>query len=346
MMVWALVGEGAILGTALALWFGHGVWLRWHRARTGPVLARARATLAEALENGQLSSLNLQLLETLPFQLKIKLFSDVAPSLGGTQRRWLTTLAEELGLIAKAERLCLSRFWWRRLEGARLLTLLGGRAEATKPLLQDPHLMVRVPAIEWAADHPTPDLAIALLALLDDPSGLNRLAVQDGLLRMGSIAVDPLAEYLGSHSGQQVVPALEVAVGLAAQPFLGPALELCEDESPKVRALVATLLGVLGGIQGVSKLPTFLQDPDPRVREAAARATGKLGFWPSAPRLATLLRDPVWEVRRESGLALRALGSPGSLVLRRALSDLDPFACDIARQVLDLPDPAGLATKR
>jgi hypothetical protein len=35
---------------------------------------------------------------------------------------------------------------------------------------------------------------------------------------------------------------------------------------------------------------------------------------------------------------MRRLGSPGLLMLRRALDDPDRFAADIARQVLDMPD--------
>jgi hypothetical protein len=37
-------------------------------------------------------------------------------------------------------------------------------------------------------------------------------------------------------------------------------------------------------------------------------------------------------------LALRAVGSPGILFLRRSLSDYDAFAADMAKQVLDLPE--------
>jgi HEAT repeat protein len=78
------------------------------------------------------------------------------------------------------------------------------------------------------------------------------------------------------------------------------------------------------------------------VRAAAAKALGKLGHWPAASSLASLLRDRDWNVRREAGLALRAFGAPGALFLRRSLSDSDPFACDMARQVLDLPETARL----
>jgi HEAT repeat protein len=94
----------------------------------------------------------------------------------------------------------------------------------------------------------------------------------------------------------------------------------------------------------VQELLDLLTDPVPEVRAAAAHALGKLGHWPAASHLAPLLRDHAWIVRRDAGLALRALGAPGLLYLRRSLTDIDHFAADMARQVLDLPSTVGLET--
>jgi HEAT repeat protein len=141
---------------------------------------------------------------------------------------------------------------------------------------------------------------------------------------------------------RQVEAALVVAVGLAEPRLLTPALCLCRDPSPRVRALAATLLGALGGSAGVEDLTALLTDPTPAVRAAAARALGRLGHWPAAPALAPLLRDRVWAVRREAALALHVLGAPGLLFLRRYLADADRFAADMARQVLDLPEATEL----
>jgi hypothetical protein len=62
--------------------------------------------------------------------------------------------------------------------------------------------------------------------------------------------------------------------------------------------------------------------------------------WPAAARLAESLKDSTWRVRLDAGLALRALGAPGALFLRRALKGNDPFAADMSQQVLDLPAAA------
>jgi HEAT repeat protein len=272
------------------------------------------------------------------------LFVDLAPSLSGVQRQRITALALELGLLARAATHCRSRLWWRRLQSVRLFTLLGGAEEAVLPLFQDRYAIIRAQAALWAVDAPRPAVLAALLDLLGDASGLCRFTAQDTLLRLGRGVAEPLARALPTLAGRQLEAALTVAVGLAEPRFLAPALTLCTHASPRVRAQAATLCGALGGTQGVQELLDLLTDPVPEVRAAAAHALGKLGHWPAASHLAPLLRDHAWIVRRDAGLALRALGAPGLLYLRRSLTDIDHFAADMARQVLDLPSTVGLET--
>ena len=84
----------------------------------------------------------------------------------------------------------------------------------------------------------------------------------------------------------------------------------------------------------------LLVDDNSSVRAAAAESLGRMHHWQAASKLADGLRDPTWRVRRGAGLALRAIGAPGVLFLRRALSGDDQFAADMAQQVLDLPATA------
>jgi HEAT repeat protein len=197
---------------------------------------------------------------------------------------------------------------------------------------------VRAQAAEWAVDHPAPEVVEALLDLLDDAAGTVRFAAHASLLRMGDVVIEPLTRLLARPDGDRVEAALGVAAGLADPRLLPPILAACRSRLPRARALAATALGITGGHDGVAALTALLDDPAPTVRAAAAQALGRLGFWPAAQRLAPLLRDAAWSVRREAGLALRAFGAPGVLYLRRLLSDHDPFAVDMARHVLDLPD--------
>lgn len=342
LLVWALVVEGVLLAGALALFCGHSLWLWQYRRRYQPRLTRARALLVAVLEEVPLSHADRDWLHTFPVRWQINLVAELAPSLSGVQRQRLTALAEEMGLMTRARQHCQSWLWWRRLQGVRLFTLLGGGGEVVLPLFHDRQAVVRAQAAEWAADHPSPVVLNGLLALLDDTNGLCRFAAQNTLLCLGSTVVEPLACTLSAASERQVEAALAVAAGLADPRLLRPALTLCHGASPRIRALAATLLGALGGCEGVQVLIDLLADPAPEVRAAAAQALGKLGHWPAVSSLAALLRDRAWGVRREAALALRALGAPGMLFLRRCLADGDRFAADIAQQVLDLPKATDL----
>ena len=328
--------------------FGHALWVRWDKTRRGPTLARARQTLAQVLnpvapvkgDEIELAWADLEAVRALPDHLQAQVFVELARNLSGRQKAAVAHIAGRVGLIARTELSLQSRLWWRRLRATRLLTLLGAGEGSMPKLLSDRHPRVRAQAADWAAAYPNPDIITALLNVLGDPAKLCRFTAQNSLLRMGAVVGPFLADYVAHHSGPSLVAALEVAVGLAELRFLGPALKLCQDGSPSVRTLAATLLGQIGGSEVASMLQELLRDPETSVRAEAARGLGKLGEWPAAPALACTLRDPSWDVRREAGLALRAMGSPGILLLRRSLSDRDAFAADMARQALDIPTSA------
>jgi len=212
--------------------------------------------------------------------------------------------------------------------------MFGAGQELLPSLLQDRSSWVRAQAAEWAADHHAPSVIESLLPLLDDPSGRCKFATKDSLLRMGKIVVDPLAQYISLRAGRSVETALEVAIGLCDPRLMDAASRLSHDETPRVRALAMAMLGTLGGDESVELLLKMLSDPVATVRVAAAHALGKLAHWPSAPNLAPLLHDTDWNVRKEASLALKACGAPGMLYLRRAASDDDMNASDMAQQIL------------
>jgi HEAT repeat protein len=360
--------QGLLLAVSLGLFFAHGLWLAWYGRRYQPLLERTQATIGTVVLGGTaLPPTEYEWLCALPVRLQIRLFTHLAPSLSGAKKQQLTALAHASGLLAWAATRCRSQWWWRRLQGARLFTLLGGGEHVVPVLFLDRAALVRAQAAEWAVEHPTPAVIKVLLLLLGDAESLCRFAAQDALVRLGPLVAEPLVHLLGVyHRVGHLWPlrmtagietALEVAVGLADARFFSPALTLCHSATPGVRALAATLLGALGGREGVEVLTALLDDdvPEvraaevltalldddvPEVRAAAARALGKLRYWPAAAALATLLRDRAWDVRREVGLALRSLGPPGLLFLHRSLQDADRFAADMARHMLDLPDMA------
>ena len=335
---WVLLVEGVVLAACLISIFGHGAWMTYFERWAAPRLERGRNVLAGVAVRPQVDRADLARLRALPRRLQVRLFTELVPSVAGSQRRQLTSLAGEIGLSEAAERMCAERRWWRRLRGVRLLTALGGGEKAVTPLFRDPHPAVRAEAVEWAADHPSQEVIDRLVPLLADPTSVGSWVLRDSLLRIGRPGLARLAEYLETHSGPEAEAALDVAAGLPDPGLARAARRLCNDPLPAVRVRAASLAGAIGGDELVTVLEEMLGDAEPYVRAAAAAALGRLGHWPAATTVARLLRDPAWICRSQAALALRRLGSPGQLLLRRALADSDRFAADIARQVLDMPE--------
>lgn len=329
---------GGALAGALLMLFGHGLWTRVFDRWSAPRLARARNVLyAGELDVERAGAV----LRALPIRLRVRLLSELASGRMRPRPDALARLAREAGVLRHAERMAHSRWWWRRLRGARHLTLFGGDEILVLSLLRDPHPAVRGQAAELAASHASPAVIRALLDGLDDPAAVCRLAVQDALLRLGPLALTALANHLDAGTSPARAAALAVAVGLADPLFSRPAIRLSEDPDPQVRARAVELLGAIGNLDGADAVTRRLEDAASPVRAAAAAALGRLHHWPAAPSIAELLRDRSWDVRHAAGLALRDLGSPGLLVLRRLQRDGNLFAADMARQILDLPATLG-----
>jgi HEAT repeat protein len=331
----------ALLLATLVLLVAHGTWRSISDARWRRPLAEARAALAKTADRLELAPGDARALERLPDERRIDLFAELAQSVAGAPRSALAEAARELGVVDRAERLCGSRIWRRRLRGARLLTTLGGGENAVPPLLADPRPEVRAQAAEWAAGHGSEANVRRLTEMLDDPLGLARFTVMDSLIRLGAAAVVPLRDAIAGvgHGHAAAVAALRVGAAIG-DPRLAPAArERFDDEDPAVRAWAVRLVGAVGGDENAAAVVRRLEDPADEVRAAAAIALGRLGHWPAAPELAARLSDPSWLVRRNAALALRSLGAAGELLLGRALREEDRFARDIARQTLDLPEP-------
>jgi hypothetical protein len=347
-----LLAEAAVVVATAALVVGHGLWLLLRARRHTPVRARARAALAAELaaelatDPGEAPASPAPApLAGIPPRVAARLVAELAPSLRGRQLERLRAIADNLGLVARARRGCASRWWWRRLHAAHLLTAFG--ADVPEGLLADGDESVRAQAMEWAGDHPTEERAERLIHALGDPSPLCRSTALDALLRFGPAMVEPLARHLGEDDEPPVVRSLLALATWRPNPRYGrAALRLAAEADPGVRAAAARLLGALGGEEGVAALGPLLADRDPAVRASAASSLGRLGHWPSAAAVGLLLRDPAWPVRRAAGEALAAMGAPGAFLLHRYGGDEDPFAADMARQVRDLlalraaaPDP-------
>ncbi len=339
-----IAAEAVTLALVILLLIGyaavHGWYARWGAAKR----TRARAVLSAILDRSMEYEAGLAELHELPVGLQVRLLAEFVRTLQDEER--LEEIARALGLVARAEALCRSRWWWRRLHGVRLLTQFNGGASLVPALLRDSSAVVRAQAVECVGRHALAGFVDKILERLDDPVGLVRFAAQDALLHGGDMVIESLLVYLGRASERGVGPALQVAIGLADPRFLEAALVLGESGSTSTRALAASLAGAIGGRDAIAALTARLDDRAPEVRAAAAAALGRMGHWPAAPAIARLLRDHAWVVRREAGLALSVLGAPGALFLRRALGDRDRFAADMSRRVLDIAGVAAHGSER
>ena len=329
--------EVAVSSAMLVVFIAHSVWVTLTARRSEGRLMELRQSMVRAL--GEESRVTIPTSRMARRRYRAAL-EQVAARVSGNGAAWIEQAARELGMSDQAGRWCRSRRWWRRLRGVRSFALFGGGSDLVPARLGDTHPLVREAAARWAARHPSPALAERLIAMLDDTERRCRLSAQDALIRFGATAAEPLVASLARGACPGRVLALAVATGLADARFLGPGLRAAGDSDPAVRAQAASLLAAVAGATAERALLGLLRDASEPVRVAATHGVGVVSSWALAPDLARQLSDPAWDVRREAALALRRLGPAGRLYLRRALVSTDPYAADMAHQVLDLPSAA------
>ena len=332
--------ELALLVVAVAVFFAHGFWLFLTEKRTLRKMQAARDSLARLLTRGTINLEEIEGLRKIARDLQVAAFLEISRNLTGAGKDRLRFVAREVSLLDRTRKLCESRRWTRRLRGARLLARMDVADPIVEKLLADPHPAVRAQAAEWAAAHPSPTVISAMLTMLADPATQARFAVQDAMLRMGAIIAEPLAAFLETHSGLPAESGLRVAEALSEARFLPAGLRHSASDDAGVRMAAAKLLGAIGGAASAEQLIKLLKDSDSPVRAAAAQGLGRMHHWQAGSQLAECLRDSTWRVRRDAAFALRALGAPGALFLRRALKGNDAFAADMAQQILELPAAA------
>jgi len=332
-----VVEVGLAVTLMLAVVLG-GAGTQWWRTRRARQQTHARDMIARLLTSSPNARGDLETLRQLPFPVREALVLEFGRTVRGQSVERLALVANSIGLTARAARACDSAFWWRRLTGARLLGVLDHHGPELRTLLNDPNPIVRAEVLHWAAGRADHRIIDALVEHLIDPARLCRFTVRDSLLRLGHPAAVALENFLEREEPSALADALLVARGLAQPNLLPAALRLSRHREPLVRARAVGVLGALGGDSAGVALLECLQDDEATVREAAARAIGEVAHWGAASALAERLCDASFPVRRESGLALRRLGSVGLLLLRHARSSENPFAVDMASQVLDLPE--------
>ncbi|HET6765436.1 MAG TPA: hypothetical protein VFH27_17240, partial [Longimicrobiaceae bacterium] len=114
-----LLAQALVFAALVAAIFGHAVWLRVHHGRAEPRMERGRASLYRAASQGRVTAEDVALLRSLSPRLQVRLFVELASSLGGSHREAFAELAREAGLTPLALALCRRRQWWHRVRGVR-----------------------------------------------------------------------------------------------------------------------------------------------------------------------------------------------------------------------------------
>jgi hypothetical protein len=267
-----------------------------------------------------------------------RLADDARPALGAALRdeRWVRRALRGAG----------DPRWWRRLQAAHLLGVVGraGDTPAVERLLGDRNVAVRAAA---TAALPVVDNAALAPRLVRDlpaqPDGLRRQ--QADVLRACYRHAEPAL--LACLADPDAPPAalvawVRLADALGTPAALRAALPLHGHADARVRAAAAHALARCFDPAALAALAALLDDPDPRPRAAAAHAAAAFG--PAArrlvPALTARLADPAWDVRFRAALTLAQLGEPGRRALREARATPDRAVAELAVMVAGLSDGA------
>jgi hypothetical protein len=337
LVVLVLEVEAALLVITVAAILARALWSRRDERVREEHLLPARRLITRNLDGEQSLGDDIAILRELSRAEQVRLYFDVAGNVGVGERAWLRSLARVIGLQDYAVRLTESHDWWKRLSGARLLTLLDAEPEMILPLLRDERSAVRVQVTQYIAQHPTPEGIDALMRLLSSNDPAARFAAKDALMRLGAEAAPTIISRLRNPQDPQMLPMMEIAAVTATHAYMDAAAANLDNPDPRVRRLVAKLLRNVGGPVAADYHVRILRDPAERLREVVVEAIGFLNHWTASPAVAKLLDDPASRVRLAAARALDCLGPTGELLLRRAKLKGSENASAAARRILDDP---------
>lgn len=314
-----LVAAGVVLAGAFVMFvlvLLHGWWWRAAQRRYAQDTLPLRSWLLRAIQSPPTDPALARQLMQQPMAHRTRLLAEAGRRLWGEEKARVTRLAQETGVVREAKRWAISGRWWRRLQGVRVLSAVGGGEDLVPSLLTDASSFVRSEAALWCGDHGEPENIRRLLNLLDTPTLLDRIGVIDALVAIGGSAVEPLVERIPSASSEGKEAGLTAALGMGDPRFLPVARSLVQDPVVGVRKRAARLLSIIGGEEAVDLLEDLLRDAHPQVRATAARGLGDMRAWTAAGALEALLGDPEPDPSRDAALALADMGPAGWLLLR------------------------------
>jgi HEAT repeat protein len=262
-----------------------------------------------------------------------------------SMRRAFGIALREEKWVGWALRGCDSVRWWRRLDAARALGVVGTARDADmlRPLIGDEHPAVRLAASQALAAVDDPELVKIAVERFPGEALAVRHFMMSTLKETWRLAEEPLRQALESPASAQSLAAWLVLAEALALPSLRPQVTaLVHHESGDVRASAARTLRRYPHAGSVDAAALLMRDPVDYVRAAAAQTLGILRASETQPLLEQGLTDGAWWVRFRSALSLAMLGEPGRAALRRTRTSPDRFAREMAEVASGLSDGAVL----
>jgi hypothetical protein len=262
----------------------------------------------------------LQVLRSLDRRVRKALAPTVVSLLSkvrGESRTALMQLLEEWGSLARASSGLRSRRAVTRASAAELIGYTGRAdlAAELQGLLQDPVAHVRRVTVRALGRIGDPGSARPIVDALEDGGEIPVSAAGHALLRIGTGALPALS--VASRSGRPSLRAMAATlIGLLGDTDeIDNLVPLLADDCAAVAAAAATALGHLGTPRVLGPLTAATFGTPDEVRAAAAAALGRVGSPGAAPILQRLVSDPVHQVASNSAHALAQLGDPGRQTL-------------------------------
>ena len=242
-------------------------------------------------------------------------------------------------ILAQAD----SRWWWRRLDAARLLSVVGSSRDRglLRQLLGDRHAAVQAAAstcLTRAGDHA---LIEHMLDTLHTRPPIVRVFQLRILRENWKNTVPLLLERLVPTAPMAKLQVwIVLAESLGDSRCLAPLISFCNHPVVEMRISATRAIRRYMHPDAEAVLRDMMRDSDWRVRAQAARGLGTIGAVEAIADLSQALGDRSWWVRFRSALALAQLGETGRRALRIARERPDRFAADMAAMVSGLSDGA------
>ncbi len=336
LVVVALVQSAFLLGIVVLLLVNRARASRRRRVRAS-VTAELTAPLQRWLAESGTPDDVAAILVRLPVQEALAQAILISTSRAApTQRDDFRSAIRDAAWVAEVLGRARSRSWWRRLDAARLLAIVGTARDAPllHRLLDDEHPAVQSVAAQCLASVGDLDAVSAVLERLPDRALAVQLSQFAVLRETWWLTTPALLERMVAEARPASLETwIRLAAVIGTPDVLARVCELQAHAEPRVRTAVARALTRYYHPDSESVLLAYLADADWEVRSSAARSLGALGSVAAIPHLAVSLGDENWWVRFRSALALAQMGEAGRATLRAIRAGGDRYAAEMATMI-------------